>query len=123
MTSETARHTAGLYLSGFKPRGVRKDWDRCSMNPDSTTKLLASFPYGGGAVTEAVAWFAEKGDLRTLVANLDTGRQVTLRRSGRDWKMTFARLSTFRAQGVHRDGNNVVAALEDAIAKASGEEG
>lgn len=32
-------------------------------------------------------------------------------------------LSTFRAQGVHRDGNNVVAALEDAIALATQSKG
>lgn len=29
-------------------------------------------------------------------------------------------LAVFRARQVHRDGNNVVAALEDAISKASG---
>ncbi len=57
--------------------------------------------------------------LADAIRTLEEGaRQEGLAAAGDLLKAAKRALATFRAQGVRRDGNNVVAALEDAIAKA-----
>ncbi len=53
----------------------------------------------------------------------DRARQEGLAAASDLLKAAKRALSIFRAQGVHRDGNNVVAALEDAIALATQSKG
>lgn len=70
----------GLYQSGFRPHGVRKDWERNSMDHASTQRLLGPWALNA-TVTDAVAWFDDDGWLRALVADLDaTGDVAVLRR-------------------------------------------
>jgi hypothetical protein len=102
MTSETASHTPGPWrIEGLVKRG------------NENGKLISHGlnHYGDGPAGYVGSFFGSFEDAALIAASPDL------------LKAAKRALSTFRAQGVHRDGNNVVAALEDAIAKASGEEG
>ncbi len=84
--------SAALYLSGWSPPGIRKDWDRCSMDTKSSTQVLQPHLTPNiGAMTEAVAWFGLDGDLRCLVADFDTGRRIIHRRNARNWSTKYTR--------------------------------
>ena len=108
MTSETASHTAGPWKAG------RADMATLVDNVDS------KYIYGPGEKPTPVAiahgrasddWAVIMANARLIAASPDL------------LKAAKRALSTFRAQGVHRDGNNVVAALEDAIALATQSKG
>ena len=89
----------GLYQSGWAPRGLRKAWDRCSMDTASTASVLPEWCVRGAEITEAVAWFDDDGQLRALVADLSDGRRIDARRRARDW-----RILTYRLRSTHPTG-------------------
>ena len=97
MTSETARHTPGPW----RIEGLIKQGDKIG-------KVISSGvnQYGDGPTEYVGSFFGSFADADLVAASPDL------------LKAAKRALSTFRAQGVHRDGNNVVAALEDAIALA-----
>lgn len=83
---------AVLYQSGYSPRGVRKSWERCSMDVSSTVRSFGyQMAWGNGNVVEAVGWFDDKGATRVLIADFDSGDRVTVRKSGRDWMCSVVR--------------------------------
>ena len=88
---------SNLYTSGFTPRGVRKAWERTSMEPKSTQRMLGEWALrAGGTLTEAVAWFegdADSGALRVLVADFNSGKRLTLRKNARGSSLKLERLA------------------------------
>ena len=103
MTSETARHTPGPW----RIEGLIKQGDKI------IGKVISSGvnQYGDGPTEYVGSFFGSFADADLVAASPDL------------LKAAKRALSTFRAQGVHRDGNNVVAALEDAIALATQSKG
>lgn len=82
---------SGLYQSGWNPPGVRKDWERCSMTTDSTERFLGRMAEGLGKCVDSVGWFSDAGVCRVLVADFDSGRRMTVRTDGRNWKADYTR--------------------------------
>lgn len=73
----------------YKPRGIRREWEHCSMEKITTGETLVRYgaPKDWGNPTDAVAWFA--GDyLRVLVADYDNGKRVTLRLKRGEFTLT-----------------------------------
>ena len=81
---------AGLYTSNYQPRGVKKDWERSSMDVKNVREAFAGpLQLVRGEITEAVAWFTEAGAVRLLVVDTDAIRRATLRMDTRGgWKLT-----------------------------------
>ncbi|SNS21092.1 hypothetical protein SAMN06295912_102283 [Sphingomonas laterariae] len=80
----------GLYLSGWNPDGASKEWERTSMDRESSGDLLRSkgVPDRFGDPVEAVGWFM--GDwLRVLVADYSNGRRITLRVSDAGYLLEY----------------------------------
>ena len=91
-TALAPRHD--LYLSGWAPVGVRKSWDRCSMEPASTARYLGEIhTMQKSDLLEAVAWFTDEGALKVLVADYANGKRLTYRQSGRNWKLSAQRMA------------------------------
>lgn len=80
----------GNLYPDYKPRGIRKDWDHCSMGTASSGDVLRKYfvPEEWGDPAEAVAWFAGD-DLRVLVAEYPNGKRAVLRSSARGFNVTF----------------------------------
>lgn len=78
-----------LYFGHWAPRGVKPDWDKCSMDTASSLRLLGTWAHNRGELVECIAWFDEHSDLRVLVADFDGGTRILMRSSARGWKLTF----------------------------------
>lgn len=65
----------------YRPRGIHRDWDHCSMEIESTALALRRHhvPDSYGVPLEAVAWFDRADRLRVLVADFENGRRVIVR--------------------------------------------
>lgn len=76
----------------YRPAGIRKSWDHCSMDVEGSAKVLQSrgCPKGWGNPAEAVAWFDDLGALRVLVADFSNGRRVELRKRARDTQISYS---------------------------------
>ena len=124
MTSETASRTAGSWVEIAESKG-----HKLRRNDDGDIDHFVTdvdFHNGPGCETCGDAWCEHCTD-PAKIEPCDGGvelAKIKARARIRDaspdlLKAAKRALSTFRAQGVHRDGNNVVAALEDAIALAT----
>lgn len=77
---------SSIYLSNWEPKGIRDSWERASIGTGNAHHILS--PYGvPGQIIDACAWADEAGVLRFLVADTDTDRRLTLRRS-KGWKFS-----------------------------------
>lgn len=101
MTSETASHTAGSDTPDNLARGLREAVSLGGMRTSVAMLMLA-------AAKEIERFHSVPAATAASPDLLKAAKRA---------------LATFRAQGVHRDGNNVVAALEDAIALATQSKG
>lgn len=75
----------------YRPIGVKREWDHTSMTCDSAGDVLRrySVPDDFGDPSEAVAWFAENGGLRVLVADYPNGRRAELRINSRGSRLSL----------------------------------
>jgi hypothetical protein len=82
---------SSLYQSNYAPPGTRKNLDRCSMDPKSTTRFVGQWaPLLGGTIVEAVGWFDnDTGSCRVLVADSDNGRRLIVRFNKNNSKITI----------------------------------
>jgi hypothetical protein len=80
------------------PRGCRKNWDRSNIGRESAEHFLKD--YGGGNLTEAVAWFDENDAMRVLVAVTADGKQITFRKGKRQSSVSIAPHIAARPQPV-----------------------
>jgi hypothetical protein len=79
----------------FKPRGVRRAWDHCSMGVENAGEVLRKrwgTPFGDPI--DAVAWFDEDDALRVLVADFANGERAVWRCGGRQSSITYSTRSS-----------------------------
>ena len=86
-----------IYLSDWNPRGVRKDYDRCSIALEDARRIFGEF--GSGNIVDACAWFDTDDALRILVADTDTGLRLTARTNKRQWSIARERLAEEKSDG------------------------
>ena len=79
-----------LYLGNWTPGHIRKDWDKCSMEPASAGRFLGGYAKDA-AVIECVGWFDFEGSARVIVADLDNGRRIIVRLNARSTRIAFDR--------------------------------
>jgi len=77
-----------IYLSDWNPRGVRSNFERCSVSNADAQRIFGEI--GRGNVTDACGWFDENDKLRILVADTDTGHRLTARTTKRNWSITIS---------------------------------
>lgn len=78
-----------LYLSGWNPKGVRKDFERCSVGLKSAQDFLGDF-VEGEKVKDVCAWFGPNGDLKIMVADTDKPRRIVYRRTSKGFNIQFS---------------------------------
>lgn len=82
----------GRLYPNYRPRGIRKAWDHCSVSPNSAGAIIRRHsPFENKEdPTDAAGWFEDSsGRLRVLVAEYADGRRVTLRVNGQGWNLTI----------------------------------
>lgn len=81
-----------LYLGDWSPRGIKADWDKCSMEKASTLKLVGDWAEGRGDLIESIAWLDFDGHLRVLVCDFANNTRLIFRFDKRGgWKLSFER--------------------------------
>lgn len=84
----------GLYQSDWKPRGIRRVWEKTAIGNDDAEQVIRSdFALKADVhVTDAVAWWRGYGSLAVLAVDLTTGSRVIIRQTKRVITIKYADL-------------------------------
>lgn len=81
---------AGTLYPNYRPRGVRKEWDHCSVGPEGAALWLSKYgvPTSWGVPVDVVGWFdMDTGAVRLLVADYANHKRATLRVGSRSFSV------------------------------------
>lgn len=73
------------------PRGVRREWERTSILPESAPMAFGSMA-GWRSFVSACAWFDSEGKMRVLVVDTKDGRRYTMRRRKQSASVTVEKI-------------------------------
>lgn len=72
---------SNIYLSGFAPRGVRREWERTSIGCEDAAHVLDKYLSlrVRDTPTSALAYWSPDGCLRVMACDMEDQRRIVLR--------------------------------------------